>query len=166
MKEPAAAHATTGTWNVPVAGDRFERLLTEILEAHWRDVTIGPLIEGAAWEIRFVNAPKLSMLDGYLTVDTGPWHFHLCVNDHAGAPTPERAERRRVARAEFYREDGGGCLPMTWGLRLWNGWGEQMATVLFPNPFFDHDAGMLPEPRWERVEVWDDFRRRYAEDVR
>ena len=24
------------------------------------------------------------MLDGYLTVDTGAWHFHLCVNDHRG----------------------------------------------------------------------------------
>ena len=151
-----------GSWDVAVDGDRIERLLSEILEHHWHDVTVGPLIEGSAWEIRFPDKPKLSMLDGYLTVDTGPWHFHLCVNDHVGAPTPERAAKRRVARAEFYREGGGGCLPMTWGLRLWNGWGEQMVTVLFPNPYFDHDDGMLAEPRWERLAIWEDLRRRYA----
>jgi hypothetical protein len=160
------ADAPAGEWSIAVGGDRIQRLLIEILEQHWRDVTIGPLIEGAAWEIRFAQPPKLSMLDGYLTVDTGPWHFHLCVNDHAGAPTPERAARRRVARAAFYREHGDSCLPMSWGLRLWNGWDEQMVTVLFPNPYFDPDDGMHPEPRWERLAVWEDLRRRYADDPR
>jgi hypothetical protein len=121
------------------------------------------LIEGAAWEIRFTAPPKLSVLDGYLTVDTGPWHFHLCVDDHAGAPTPERAQRRRVARAVFYREHGDACVPMSWGLRLWNGHGEQMVTVLFPSPYFERDGRMLAEPRWERVALWEDFRRRYGE---
>jgi hypothetical protein len=160
------SQAPVESWRVPVDGDGVERLLTELLEQHWAEVTIGPLIEGAAWEIRFADRPKLSMLDGYLTVDTGPWHFHLCVNDHAGAPTPERARRRRVARAEFYREHGDSCVPMTWGLRLWNGHGEQMVTVLFPNPHFDFDGGMLPEPRWERVALWEGFRDRYATATR
>jgi len=162
--ESARATPSIESWSVPVAGDRVERLLTEIFERHWSHVTVGPLIEGAAWEIRFAVPPKLSMLDGYLTVDTGAWHFHLCVNDHTGAPTPERAALRRVARTEFYREHGDACVPMSWGLRLWNGHGEQMLTVLFPNPYFDADGGMLPAPRWERVEVWEDMRRRYAED--
>ena len=72
------------SWDVPVAGDRVQRLLTDLLERHWQEVTVGPLLEGAAWEIRFTEPPRLSMLDGYLTVDTGAWHFHLCVNDHAG----------------------------------------------------------------------------------
>lgn len=147
---------------MPVDGDRIERLLIEIFGTHWADITVGPLIEGAAWEIRFTGRPKLSMLDGYLTVDTGAWHFHLCVNDHTGAPTPERAARRRVARAEFYRERGDACLPMSWGLRLWNGHGEQMVTVLFPNPHDDEVGGLLAEPRWQRVALWDDLRRRYA----
>jgi hypothetical protein len=155
--------AAAEAWRVDVAGDRVERLMTEILDRHWRDVTVGPLIEGSAWEVRFTAPPKLSIRDGYLTVDTGAWHFHLCVNDHAAAPTPERAARRRVARAEFYREPGESCVPMTWGLRLWNGHGEQMVTVLFPNPHFDPDGGMLAEPRWERVALWDDLRRRYAD---
>ena len=85
-------------------------------------------------------APKVSMLDGYLTVDTGAWHFHLCVNDHRGAATPEQAQVRRVARAAFFRTEGGTCVPGAWGLRLWNGRGEQMVTVFFPNPWLDDDA--------------------------
>ena len=151
------------SWDVPVAGDRVQRLLTDLLERHWQEVTVGPLLEGAAWEIRFTEPPRLSMLDGYLTVDTGAWHFHLCVNDHAGAPTPDRARRRRVARAAFYRERGDACVPASWGLRLWNGHGEQMVTVLFPSPYFEQDGRMLPEPRWERLALWEDFKRRYAD---
>ena len=122
----------------------------------------GPVIEGAAYEIRFPTAPKVSMLDGYLTVDTGPWHFHLCVNDHRGAPTPEQARTRRVARAAFFRTDGGTCVPGAWGLRLWNGRDEQMVTVYFPNPWLDDDAERVRTPRWERTALWEDLRRRYA----
>jgi len=166
MAEPDRPELRDESWDVPVDGNRIERLMTELLEHHWADVTIGPLIEGAAWEIRFASPPKLSMMDGYLTVDTGPWHFHLCVNDHAGAPTPERAMRRRVARASFYRESGHACVPTSWGLRLWNGHGEQMVTILFPNPYFDVEGGMLPEPRWERVQLWEELRSRYARGVR
>src|SRR5713226_3891892 len=106
MTEPRAVEPHRGvvaaeSWDVPVTGDRIERLVTEIFEQHWADITVGPLIEGAAWEIRFTQKPTLTMLDGYVTVDPGPWHFHLCVNDHAGAPTPARARSRRVARAAF-----------------------------------------------------------------
>lgn len=165
-EQPIEAQAAREAWDVPVAGDRIERLLGEILEHHWPDVTVGPLVEGAAWEIRFAGRPTLSMLDGYLTVDTGTWHFHLCVNDHRGAPTAERAVKRRVARAEFYRERGDSCLPMSWGLRLWNGHGEQMVTVLFPNPHVDEVGGLLAEPRWDRLALWDDLRRRYTEEGR
>jgi hypothetical protein len=150
------------SWDVPVGGDHVERLLTELFERHWRDVTVGPLLEGAAWEIRFTAPPRLSMLDGYLTVDTGPWHFHLCVNDHAGVATVERARRRRVARAVFYRERGDACVPTSWGLRLWNGQGEQMVTVLFPSPYLEPDGRMRGEPDWTRLALWDDFRRRFA----
>ena len=104
------------------------------------------------------------MLDGYLTVDTGIWHFHLCVNDHRGAPTAELAQVRRVARAAFFRSDGDSCSPSTWGLRLWNGRGEQMITVLFPNAHFDESWRRLAEPRWEKTALWEDLKRRYAGD--
>jgi hypothetical protein len=154
--------AITRYADVPVDGDAVERLLTEVFGAHWAAVSAGPVIEGAAYEIRFTAPPKLSMLDGYLTVDTGAWHFHLCVNDHRGAPTPERARRRRVARAAFFHTEGGTCTPGTWGLRLWNGHGEQMITVYFPSPWLDDADRRLREPRWERTALWEDLRRRYT----
>ena len=153
---------TTEYDEVPVGGDTVERLLTEIFRDHWASIFAGPVIEGAAYEIRFERPPRVSMLDGYLTVDTGAWHFHLCVNDHRGAPTPEQARIRRVARAAFFQSDGGTCVPTVWGLRLWNGRGEQMVTVYFPNPWLGDDDERVREPRWERRALWEDLRRRYA----
>lgn len=147
---------------VPVDGDRVERLMTELFRDHWHAILVGPVIEGAAWEIRFTAGPSVSMLDGYLTVDTGPWHFHLCVNDHRGAPSPERARRRRVARAAFFRTTGGSCVRGSWGLRLWNGHGEQMVTVFFPNPWLDDRLEPVREPRWEKTELWERLRRTYG----
>jgi hypothetical protein len=148
---------------VPVTGDRIERLTTEIFSDHWSKVTVGPLVPGGAWEIRFAAPPKVSMLDGYLTVDTGPWHFHLCVNDHKGTPSEALRQVRRVARAAFYRSLDPNEAPVSWGLRLWNGRGEQMTSVLFPNPHYDEQFKRLAEPRWEKLQLWDDLRRRYAE---
>jgi hypothetical protein len=168
MGEPAGGvreidGTVTSYAEVPVTGDTVERLLTEVFRDHWAEIFAGPIVEGAAYEIRFTSPPTLSTLDGYLTVDTGTWHFHLCVNDHHGAATAEQARVRRVARAAFFRTDGGACVPAAWGLRLWNGRGEQMVTVFFPNPWLDDDAEHpVAEPRWERTALWNDLRRRYA----
>ena len=112
--ERGADGSTTEYFEVPVAGDHVERLMREVFEEHWAHVSAGPIIEGSAWEIRFTSRPKLSMLDGYLTVDPGSWHFHLCVNDHQAAPSPELARVRRVARAAFFRTEGGSCVPGSW----------------------------------------------------
>jgi hypothetical protein len=147
---------------IDVRDDTVERLLTEIFSEHWAEISAGPVIEGAAYEIRFTATPAVSMLDGYLTVDLGAWHFHLCVGDHHGAPTPAQAARRRVARAAFFRADGGSCVPGSWGLRLWNGHGEQMITIYFPNPWLDEAQQRTREPRWEKTALWEALRRRYA----
>jgi hypothetical protein len=156
---------TTKYDEIDVAGDRVQRLLTEIFTDHWAEVFAGPIIEGAAYEIRFPEAPKLSMLDGYLTVDVGAWHFHLCVSDHRGAPA-DLARVRRVARAAFFHSEGGSCVPGSWGLRLWNGRGEQMITVFFPNPHLDEELRRVREPRWERTRLWESLRDRYAGPAR
>ena len=158
--------SVTAYFDVPVAGDRIERLLTEIFTAHWEDVSVGPLLEGAAYEIRFAAPPKVTMLDGYLTVDPGAWHFHLCVGDHRGVRSEELVRVRRVARAAFFTTEGGSCAPTTWGLRLWNGRGEQMITVLFPSPHFDAEWRRLAEPRWEKTALWRGLRRRYSTPAR
>ncbi|MBI1964555.1 MAG: hypothetical protein HYS37_14395 [Candidatus Rokubacteria bacterium] len=157
---------TTRYDEVPAEGDTVERLMTELFREHWASITVGPLIQGAVFEIRFSAPPKVTMLDGYLTVDPGAWHFHLCVNDHRGTPSAELARLRRVARAAFFRTEGGlhggGASTPIWGLRLWNGREEQMITVLFPNPHYDEDWRLLQEPRWEKTTLWETLRRRYA----
>ena len=155
--------STSEYFDVSVKGDHVERLMREVFTDHWAHVAVGPIIEGSAWEIRFSTQPEVSMLDGYLTVDVGAWHFHLCVNDHRGTPSPELARGRRVARAAFFRTEVGSCAPGSWGLRLWNGRGEQMVTVFFPNSHFDEDWKRLREPRWEKTVLWEDLRRRYTE---
>jgi hypothetical protein len=149
--------------DVSVAGDTVERLLTELFTRHWADVTFGPVIEGSAWEIRLTAPPELTMRDGYLTVDTGTWHFHLCVDDHHVRGNAELATLRRVARCAFFRTDGGSCVPTSYGLRLWNGRGEQMITFFFPSPFYDHATdARLREPDWSRTALWEDFRARWT----
>lgn len=148
---------TTEYAEIPVEGDRMERLMTELLTAHWARITVGPLIQGAAWEIRFTAPPRITMLDGYLTADTGTWHFHLCVNDTSGLA---RAARR-VGRAAFFCTTGGSCAPASYGLRLWNGLGEQMVTVLFPSPHYDEAMNRLPTPDLSRTALWEDVRSRY-----
>lgn len=153
--------STIEYFGLDVRGDRIERLMTELFREHWAHLTVGPLIQGAVFEIRFTAAPKVGMLDGYMTVDLGPWHFHLCVNDHRES-TPEAAAIRRVGRAAFFRSRGGGHTPTTWGLRLWNGRGEQMVTLLFPSPYYDERFERLPEPDWSKVALWESLRQRYA----
>ena len=83
---------------IPVEGDHVERLMTELFTAHWPRITVGPLLQGAVWEIRFTAAPRVTMLDGYLTVDTGAWHFHLCVNDTSGPARVPPAGLRALDR--------------------------------------------------------------------
>ena len=147
--------------DVPVAGEHVERLLHELFTDHWARITVGPIIPGAAWEIRFAQAPTLTMLDGYLTTDTGGWHFHLCVGETRAGGSDDLARVRRVARAAFFQTTGGTCTPLSCGLRLWNGRGEQMMTVFFPNPYYDDASERLRVPDFTRTALWEDFRRRY-----
>src|SRR5262245_1270042 len=142
---------------ISVEGDQIERLMPAVFTVHWARLTVGPLLQGAAFEIRFAEAPRVTMLDGYMTVDTGAWHFHLCVNDTSG----QARAARRVGRAAFFRATGGGCAPEYHGLRLWNGLGEQMVTVLFPSAYYDDAMKPLRPPDPGRLALWEDVRSRY-----
>lgn len=148
--------------DIPVEGDRIQRLLTELFTEHWDRITVGPVVQGAAWEIRFARRPVLSLSEGYLTADTGGWHVHLCVGDPPAGDRPDLDRARRVGRAAFFRQTGGPCTPASYGLRLWNGLGEQMVTVFFPNPFFDDEGRRLAVPDPDRTALWEDLKRRFG----
>lgn len=143
----------------------LQALLTELFREHWPHIRFGTLIQGAVFEIAAPHAPThISMLDGYFTVDFGTWHFHLCIGEHRGtANNPvsrELALHRRTARAELYRNVTPGA-PISWGLRLFNGAGEQQITVMLPNPFLSETQGILKTPDWNRLFLWDALRARY-----
>jgi len=141
-------------------------ILREMFESHWRDVIFGPCIEGAVFEGRFGEKPAIGVLDGYVTVQVAgseSWHFHLCIGPHRGnasLPTPpELAEWRRCARAAFFRNLDRRERASSWGFRMWNGRGEQMLTVFFPNPA---RGRYVAEPVWSRLELWMSLRELFA----
>ena len=148
------------------AADVLERLLRDLFEHHWRDLAFGSCIQGAVYELRASQPPRLSFLDGYLTVDLGGSHLHLCIGPHAGPqgnPTPpEIAAWRRVGRAAFYRSLNREGAPVSWGLRMWNGRGEQMLTVFLPNPYYDA-SGRRQAPDWRLLDLWNRLRSTYFE---
>ncbi|UII33994.1 hypothetical protein LVD17_09225 [Fulvivirga ulvae] len=94
-------------------------LLEDIFSNYWQQIRFGTLCQGAAWEVGAPNAPtKISLLDGYLTVDFGPWHFHVCIGENNGtrqAPTSEELKKlRKCSRAEFYRRLNKDGNPSSW----------------------------------------------------
>lgn len=75
---------------------------------------------------------------------------------------PQIAQKRRTTRAELYRTQRPSCTPMSWGLRLFNGGGQQQITILLPNPFLDRDTDrFLKTPDWSRLALWDFLRERW-----
>ena len=146
----------------------LETLLRDLFSNHWHEIVFGPIVEGAAWEFRAPSAPThVGLLDGYLTVAFGASHFHLCIGPTKGSarnPTPpDLARRRPCARAELFRRLDADGAPVSWGVRLMNGAGEQQATIFFPNPLLSPDGEkVLREPDWTRLALWDEMLRRYA----
>lgn len=136
------------------------RLFRLLFEEHAGEFIFGPCIQGAVFEIRVPEPAQLSVLDGYLTVDFGAWHFHLCIGAHR-AKTPELARHRQVKRAALFRSRNKSCVPASWGLRLWNGQDEQMITVFLPNPYLSADMQRLRPPDWGRLALWDRLRQEF-----
>lgn len=155
---------TFDLWALPTDESFLLDVLTHVFSTYWESINFGVLIPGAAWEVKAPNAPtKVSLLDGYVTIDFGAWHFHLCIGEFVGNPQapfdPELAAARRTARAELGRRINAD-VPTSWFLRLFNGAGQQQLTVLLPNPFLDDFQGILDEPDWSRLAAWDDLRQR------
>src|SRR5262245_25871945 len=145
-------------------------LIKDLFEVHWSEIVFGICIQGAVFEIRAMAPPKkITMFDGYLTVDFGDWHFHLCVGEHHGTkanPTTRAlADLRRAAKAVFFRNTGNTCAGGSWGFRMWNGADEQMLTVFFPNPYLD-DRFKPQKPDWSKLQLWNEMRRKYLPDAK
>jgi hypothetical protein len=160
--------ASVDVFPLPVDEDSLKSLLEELFCDWWRVIVFGPMVEGAAWEWRAPGPPDaIHLYDGYLTVVFGRSHFHLCIGPHAGTPafpvSAELARHRRTARAELFRRiDGPTGSPLTWGLRLFNGAGEQQITIFFPNPFLSANlAKRLRRPNWSKLTLWDHLRARW-----
>ena len=152
---------------LPADEASLEALLRELFAEHWQDITFGPIIQGAAWEMKAERPPdRIGMMDGYLTVAFGVPHFHLCIGEHKGTRahpvSAELAHHRRTSRAELYRRISRDGTPVSWGVRLFNGKGEQQITVLLPNPFLDRDDKIRRVPEWSRLELWDRLRARWC----
>ena len=165
----AAAYRTTEVshddlevFPIEVDEDRLLAILTELFERSWASICFGILIEGSVFELRASRQPRLGVLDGYVTIDLGASHLHLCIGEHRGTAhrpvSEERARRRRCAHAELQRLWVDGA-PRSWMFRMYNGDGDQQLTVLLPNPFLDDDQRPLDEPDWSRLDLWDRLRR-------
>jgi hypothetical protein len=158
--------ALVDVFALPADAASLETLLCDLFVGHWQEITFGPIIQGAAWEMKAAQAPdRIGMMDGYLTVAFGVPHFHICIGEHKGTRahpvSPELAHHRRTSRAELYRRISSDGSPVSWGLRLFNGKGEQQITVLLPNPFLDADDKVLRVPKWSRLDLWDRLRGRW-----
>lgn len=164
IDEDGAVHQV---FPLPVDAASLEELLRDLFQNHWRDIVFGPIIQGAAWEMRAERPPEtVGMLDGYLTVGFGAPHFHVCIGEHRGSRSqpvsPELAQHRRTARAEMYRRLSRAGTPVSWGVRLFNGKGEQQITILLPNPFLEPATDkILAVPDWSRLALWDRLRARW-----
>ncbi len=159
--------APLDVWALPIDQASLEELLGGLFKEHWHEITFGPIIQGAAWEMHATEPPtRVKMFDGYLTVAFGVPHFHICIGEHKGPHNnpvaPALAQLRRTGRAELYRRLSRAGTPTSWGLRLFNGKGEQQITVLLPNPFLDPETDkVLKVPDWSRLALWDRLRARW-----
>ena len=128
--------------------------------AEWPHIRIGPLIPGALWEIRPPHKPRITVLDGYATVDFQDWHFHICIGENGGAG-PDMSKLRRTSCVELYRRLNRDGKPTYWGLRLLNGAGDQQITFMLPSPFLTDDQQVEDEPDWGRLALWDRLCQKY-----
>jgi hypothetical protein len=137
-------------------------LVRELFDDHWRRLTVGPWVLGAVFELTFDHAPKVTIENGYLTVDAGAWHFHLCIGRYRGSGSQDSHLLRRVSEIAFYDWRGDGSIKeRSSGIRMWNGYGEQMTTIFFPHVLLGETSHTVGPPNWENLRLYYEFRRRY-----
>ena len=159
---------TEEIWPLPLDEALLARLFTEVFEDYHDRVVFGPLIPGAAYELKAPGKPvSVRLNNGYLTVHWGTrGHFHLCIGAASGPADkpnpPEVIAHRRPSRAEFYRRLDRAGLPVSWGFRMFNGHGEPQITLIFPNPYVTDDDRVTSTPDWTRLSTWKELLPRYT----
>lgn len=149
------------SWPISTDENTLWMLLKDVFEGHWEKIRFGPVVPGAAWEIRAPCKPvRTNLLDGYATIDFGAWHFHLCIGEFKGV-APELAAQRRTGRAEFFRTLNRNDQPKSWGIRLFTEAGHQQITIFLPNPFLEDNDRVAAVPDWSKLALWDMLRRDY-----
>jgi hypothetical protein len=142
------------------------KLVDELFGKNWAHLVVGPCIEGAVFEIQFTQAPEIRISDGYLTVDLGSWHFHLCIGPHKGSSSEELRKMRPVNKIAFFERRGKGCGGgRSWGIRMWNGYGEQMTTVFLPNPNLTDNMQYVKTPDWSRLSLYYRLREQFLREA-
>ena len=160
-KQVAAVDGRTEeVWPLPRDKMFLFALYRELFDDHWDKLTWGPLIPGAAYELKCPGKPeRISLSDGgYLTVHWGAkGHFHLCRGGDTISGDPALAARGRPGRVELYRRLDADGFPISWGIRMFNGHDEPQITIFLPNPFLKPEDRIADEPDWDRLALWDDL---------
>lgn len=159
-------NGTLEIFDLPADPEFLETFLSDIYNNYWDQIHFGTAVQGAVWEVRAPNAPeRIGVSDGYLTVDFGHWHFHICIGEHKGTrgnPTSDKlAQIRRTSKAQLYRRLRDDGRPSSWGFRMFNGADEQQMTVFLPNPYLTIEQKVLKEPNLEHLKMWDHLRKEY-----
>ena len=94
-----AGHEDLEVFPLAVSEPALLDLLTLVFDQWWEHICFGPLINGAVYELRPPHRPTLSLLDGYLTIDFGAGHVHLCIGEHRAAPALTQRRQCDARRA-------------------------------------------------------------------
>lgn len=151
--------ATEEVWQLPIDRDWLFALFEELFSGYWDQLTWGPLIPGAAYELKSPGKPdRITLSDlGYLTIHWGvKGHLHLCLGG-GPAMAPEDIRRRSPSRAELVRRLDPDELPRSWSVRMFNGDGQPMITIFLPNPFLTPEDRGADVPDWDRLALWEDL---------
>ena len=162
---------TEDVWTLPTDEAFLGALFTDLFDNYHDKLCWGPLLVGAAYELKCPGKPKsIELQDGFLTVHWGDkGHFHLCLGTIRIPPDrPNAAEmiaHRRPGRVELFRGLDRDGYPHTWGLRMFNGKDEPQISIFFPNPYVTHFDEVTKTPDWSRIEVWEELLPRYTGNV-
>lgn len=148
-------------WELPLDDAYLSEMLIYIFTNYWEQVIFGPDIPGAGYEMTCPQAPTfIDYSNGYLTMNFGEQHFHICLGT-GGHPYEGEKRNRLPGRAVIFRRLDAVGAPISWGFEMWNQASHSMITVYFANPYADRGDKLIIPAQYERLEMWKDISQRY-----